>query len=162
MIYRRKMQKIQLGIAELIVVHNPATIVTIVGSCVAVSFRDPVSRIGGMVHIVLPDANQASYKEPPEKFADTGIEMAVREMLKKGCLKNRIESKIAGGANMFSGTISMRIGEKNVEAVKQKLAEMNIPILASDTGGNYGRTVEFHIETGEMVVKTAFKGIKKL
>ncbi len=74
-------------------------------------------------------------EDNPLKFADSGIEMAIRKMLEKGCLRGRIESKIAGGASMFSFGDNMNIGEKNVEAVIRKLGEMKIPILASDTGG---------------------------
>jgi len=84
------------------------------------------------------------------KFADSAIEMAVQMLLGKGCLKSRIEAKIAGGASMFNMggktmNNTMNIGERNVEAVKRKLKEMNIPIIATDTGSNYGRTVEFHM-----------------
>jgi len=95
------------------------------------------------------------------KFADSCIEMAVDMMLKKGCSKSRLEAKIAGGASMFSfGDADMKIGARNVEAVKRKLKELRIPLLSDDTGGNYGRTIEFDIASGELLVKSAFKGCK--
>ena len=157
-------EKIIVGIADLVVVHNPAILITIgLGSCVAISLRDPVARFGGLSHILLPSILESKNKNNPMKFADSAIEMAVKMLLQKGCLKNRLEAKIAGGASMFNmGGNTINIGERNVEAVKKKLKELNIPIIASDTGANYGRTVEFHIATGVMLVKSAFQGIKEI
>ena len=157
-------EKITIGIAELVVVHNPAILTTIgLGSCVAISIRDPVARFGGLSHILLPSILESNNKSNPMKFADSAIEMLVDMLLKKGCLKSRLEAKIAGGASMFNisgNTINM--GERNTEAVKKKLAKLKIPLLASDTGGNYGRTVEFHIASGIMYVKSAFNGVKEI
>lgn len=166
--YRYNMESIQekiiVGIADLVVVHNPAVLVTIgLGSCVAISLRDPESRFGGLSHILLPSINESNNKDNPLKFADSALEIAVDTLLKKGCLKSRLEAKMAGGASMFSfGESSLNIGERNVEAVKKKLNEMGIPILASDTGANYGRTVEFNIASGVLLVKSAFHGIKEI
>ncbi len=157
-------EKIIVGIADLVVVHNPAVLVTIgLGSCVAVSFRDPVARFGGLAHILLPTIEESKNKDNPLKFADTAIEKAVGMMLQMGCARNRIETKIAGGASMFSSKeADMQIGTRNVEAVRRKLKDLNLPIIASDTGGNYGRTVEFDIASGAMFVKSAFNGNKYL
>jgi len=157
-------EKIIVGIADLVVVHNPAVLVTIgLGSCVAVSFRDPVARFGGLAHILLPAIEESKNKDNPLKFADTAIEKGVEMMLRKGCLKNRIETKIAGGASMFSfKEADMQIGARNVEAVRRKLQELKLPIIASDTGGNYGRTIEFDIASGAMFVKSAFNGNKEI
>jgi chemotaxis protein CheD len=177
-------EKIIVGIADLVVVHNPAVLVTIgLGSCVAISFRDPVARFGGLAHILLPAIEESKNKDNPLKFADTAIEKAVEMMLQMGCARNRIETKIAGGASMFSfkeadmqiGTriaggasmfsfkeADMQIGTRNVEAVRRKLKDFKLPIIASDTGGNYGRTVEFDIASGVMLVKSAFNGNKEI
>ncbi len=157
------MEKIIVGIADLAVAHNPAVLVTIgLGSCVGISFIDPVAKVGALAHIVLPSIEQSRNRSEPLKFADSGIEEAVNMMIERGCSQRRIQSKIAGGASMFSFGESMNIGEKNVEAVIRKLDEMKIPILASDTGGNYGRTLEFYLESGVLIVKSAFKGVKEI
>ncbi len=157
------MEKIIIGIAELAVVHNPAVLITIgLGSCVGISLCDPVAKVGALAHIVLPTREGVKNKENPLKFADSAIEIAVHSILERGGLKYRIVSKIAGGASMFSFAENAGIGEKNVKAVVQKLGEMNIPILARDTGGNYGRTIEFHVDTGVLVVKSSFRGIKEI
>jgi chemotaxis protein CheD len=159
-----KQEKIIIGIADYVVVHNPAILVTIgLGSCVGISIRDPVARFGGLAHILLPSIKESNNKENPLKFADSAIEIVVDSLLKKGCVKSRLEAKIAGGASMFSiGNSTLNIGERNISAVKQKLKEMNIPLLASDTGSNYGRTIEFDIASGMLSVKSAFKGTKNI
>jgi chemotaxis protein CheD len=159
-----KPEKIIIGIADYIVVHNPAVLVTIgLGSCVGISIRDPVARFGGLAHILLPSIKESNNKENPLKFADSAIEILVDGLLKKGCIKSRLEAKMAGGASMFNlGNNTMNIGERNVLSVKQKLKEMNIPLLASDTGANYGRTIEFDIASGVLTVKSAFNGIKNI
>jgi chemotaxis protein CheD len=157
------MDKIIVGIADLAIVRYPVVLVTIgLGSCVGISFLDPVAKVGALAHIVLPSIEMSRNRNVPLKFADSGIEIAVQNMLKMGCLKSRIQAKLAGGAHMFSFNENMNIGEKNVEAVTKKLDEMKIPILAMDTGGNYGRTIEFHVETGVMVVKSAFRGVREI
>lgn len=159
------MEKIIVGIADYAVAHNPATLVTIgLGSCVGIALRDPKARIGALVHILLPSIKDSNNTNNPIKFADSAIEIVIQEMCKKeGVFKKRIEAKIAGGASMFNlGGASLNIGERNVKAVLQKLEQEKIPIIAKDTGGNFGRTVEFHIETGLLIVKRAFKEIKEI
>jgi chemotaxis protein CheD len=81
----------------------------------------------------------------------------------KGCRRTRIQAKIAGGAKMFEvadDSAFGNIGQRNVKAVKETLASLNIQIVAEDTGLNYGRTVYFYTETGIMVVKSFSKGEK--
>ena len=155
-------EQIYVGIAELVVVHNPAVLISKgLGSCIAVSLRDPVERFGALAHIILPSIEKSNNKENPLKFADSAIEIAVKRLLGKGCKKNRLVAKIAGGSSMFHiENMTINIGEKNAEAVIKKLGELRIPILASDIGGDYGRTVEFDIEKGTMTIKTAFLGNK--
>lgn len=94
------------------------------------------------------------------KFADTGIEELVRQVTLKGASRARLVAKIAGGAQMFgfgSQSETVRVGERNVEATKKKLAQMRIPILAEDTGKNFGRTVIFYPETGDFVIRAVGK-----
>jgi chemotaxis protein CheD len=80
----------------------------------------------------------------------------VRLVVAKGANRGRLVAKIAGGAQMFayqSKSDMVRVGDRNVEATKKKLAELKIPILAQDTGKNYGRTVIFYPETGQFVIR---------
>lgn len=135
------------------------------GSCVGIALYDSTTKVGGLAHIMLPDSTQARSAENPAKFADTALPRMVDDMIKLGALKSRIVAKIAGGAQMFTfanATDIMRVGERNVEAVKLTLKKIDIRIIAEDTGGNYGRTVELKLDSGVYRVKTIDKGEKEL
>lgn len=127
------------------------------GSCVGVCLLDKVTRVAGMVHIMLPSSIQARNNQNRAKFADSGIAAILEEMEKNGASRVRIVAKIAGGAQMFKFSEEsniMKIGERNTAAVIEVLGGYRIPILANDTGGNYGRTIIFDAQTGDLLVRT--------
>lgn len=157
---------IKVGMADYKVSKNPSNLISYgLGSCVGIAIYDPVTKIGGLAHIMLPDSTQARSAENPAKFADTALPRMLDDMIKMGASKIRLFAKIAGGAQMFTfanATDIMRVGERNVEAVKTVLKKIDIKIVAEDTGGNYGRTVELKLDTGIYRVKTIDKGEKEL
>lgn len=135
------------------------------GSCIGIALWDPTTKIGGLAHVMLPDSTKIRNNSNIAKFADTGIAELVRQMEAMGVPRKRLVAKIAGGARMFevSGSTSVgNIGEKNALASKQKLQELGIPILAEDTGLNYGRTVELNCENGDYVIKAVGKSVKTI
>ena len=154
---------IKVGIADLKTCVPPNGITTLgLGSCVGIALRDTSNKIGGLAHIMLPDS--AAIRNGNlniAKFADTGIVELVKQMEKIGARRGHMVAKIAGGATMFSfqgGNSSMgQVGQRNVEATKKKLGELRIPIIAEDTGANYGRTVIFYPETGEFHIRAVGK-----
>ena len=153
--------EIKVGMADLNVCVSPDRITTLgLGSCVGIALRDPVSKIGGLAHIMLPDSTTIRNNSNIPKFADTGIEELVKQVTRRGANRSRLVAKIAGGAQMFgfnSNSEMVRVGERNVQATKKKLAELRIPILAEDTGKNFGRTVIFYPETGDFVIRAVGK-----
>ncbi len=153
--------EIKVGMADLKVCVSPDSVTTLgLGSCVGIAIRDPITKIGGLAHIMLPDSTMIRNNSDIPKFADTGIEELVRQVTLKGASRARLVAKIAGGAQMFgfgSQSETVRVGERNVEATKKKLAQMRIPILAEDTGKNFGRTVIFYPETGDFVIRAVGK-----
>ncbi len=157
---------IKVGMADYKVGKNPNNLISYgLGSCVGIAVYDAVSKVGGLAHIMLPDSTQARSTENPAKFADTCLPLMLDEILKMGALKSRLIVKIAGGAQMFTfanATDVMRVGERNVEAVKAVLKKLDLKILAEDTGGNYGRTVELKLDSGVYKIKTIDKGEKEL
>ena len=152
---------IKVGMADLKVCKSPNGVTTLgLGSCVGIAIRDPSTKIGGLAHIMLPDSKAIRNNSNIPKFADTGIEELVKQMVAAGAGRSRLVAKIAGGAQMFAfqnKSDLVRVGERNVMAVKKKLKEMKIPILAEDTGKNYGRTVIFYPETGDFVIRSVGK-----
>ena len=157
---------IKVGMADYKVGRNPASLISYgLGSCVGIAIYDPVSKVGGLAHIMLPDSTQARSAENPAKFADTCLPLMLDDMIKQGASRGRMWAKIAGGAQMFTfanATDIMRVGERNSEAVRLVLKKLDMKIIAEDCGGNYGRTVELKLENGVFRIKTIDKGEKEL
>jgi chemotaxis protein CheD len=155
---------IKVGMADLKICFYPDKLTTLgLGSCVGIALYDTTTKISGLAHIMLPDSTQIRNNENKAKFADTGIQELISQMIKAGASKNRMVAKIAGGAQMFSlgdGNDFMRVGDKNVAAVKKILAAEGIRIIAEDTGLNYGRTVVFDSENGRYMIRSVGKDIK--
>ncbi|NLL37782.1 MAG: chemotaxis protein CheD [Fretibacterium sp.] len=152
-----------VGMADMVVVSAPAKLITLgLGSCIGLVIFDSVAKIAGMAHIMLPDSRGAKKVEKLGKFADTAVPAIVDEMIKKGASKSRMKAKIAGGAQMFAlpGTQTdfLAVGARNVKETTEMLTKMGIALVASDTGGNKGRTVEFSTTNWMLTVKTLGKG----
>ena len=159
-------EMIKVGMADLQVCKSPDVLTTLgLGSCVGVALYDPITKVSGLLHLMLPDSTKIRNNENLAKFADTGIQELIRQMLLIGATRSRIVAKIAGGAQMFamkSTNDLLRVGERNIEAAKENLIKTNIRILSEDTGFNYGRTVEFHSETGYFTIKSVGKPLKTI
>lgn len=154
-----------VGISDMKIAKAEDALVTYaLGSCVGICLYDPAVKVGGLGHIMLPSFPASSQREENiHRFADTCIPDMVGAMERLGCARARITAKIAGGAKMFevSGDSAFgNIGARNVQAVKAVLQSFRIPILAEDTGLNYGRTLYFYAETGVMVVKSFSNGTR--
>ncbi len=146
--------KQSVGIGEYRVVKSPAVLVSLgLGSCVGVALYDPERKIGGLAHIMLPSSNGAGKITNPGKYADRAIRLMLEEMLSYGASRSRIVAKIAGGATMFKNCKNS-IGERNVESVREILKKEGIKIVGEDTGKNYGRSIEFDVETGLLHVRS--------
>ncbi len=158
------MATIKVGMADLNICKAPDMITTLgLGSCIGIAVYDPVLKLGGLGHIMLPDSTQMRNNANIAKFADTGIEELIKRMVAAGANKRRLVAKIAGGAKMFqvSGLSTIgNVGERNAQASKAKLKQLGIPLLAEDTGLNYGRTVELYPATGEFYIKAVGKTLK--
>jgi chemotaxis protein CheD len=130
---------------------------TFVGSCVAVCMYDPVARVGALAHIMLPDSRGRSVPEENEaKYADHAIRAMLQRMTSVGAEKERIISKIVGGAKMFSNENAedgiFNIGERNCSSVKKLLEQMKIPLLGEKIGAHSGRWVKLELATGRVMV----------
>ncbi|MFC2950088.1 chemotaxis protein CheD [Virgibacillus sediminis] len=155
---------VKVGIADLKTVAAPDLISTTgLGSCVGVILYDSSKKLAGLAHILLPDSYLARQTEVnAHKYADTAIPELIDRLIEAGARKHFLQAKLAGGAQMFqmaSESEIMRIGPRNVQAVRSKLQEYRIPIIAADTGGNSGRTIEFNPATRELKIRTVNKMI---
>lgn len=152
---------IKVGIADFKLCDVPDQITTIgLGSCVGVALYSQTSTKCGLLHIMLPSSKEISNNSKRAKFADTGIEDMIEALEKEGLRKEQMYAKIAGGAAMFAfggNSMMSSIGERNVMAVKDKLASYDIPIVGEDTGANYGRTIVFDPITKDLIVRATGK-----
>ncbi|MGM9927536.1 MAG: chemotaxis protein CheD [Bacillus sp. (in: firmicutes)] len=158
---------IKVGIADMNIVRTPDLIRTAgLGSCVGVVLYDSCKQLAGMVHVMLPNSNLALGGHVNlAKYADTGVEELVRRLRLEGARTSMLKAKIAGGAQMFqvtAGSDLMRIGPRNVDAVKGMLSKLNIQLVAEDCGGNNGRTIEFDPKTGRLSIRTVNEGVKEI
>ena len=142
---------------ELEVTHNPNILVALgLGSCVGLSLYDPMKKLGALAHVMLPDSTKARVEGKPYKFADKAIETMLERMMALGSKKENIGAKLVGGANMFPSVHfgdSMGVGEENISAVKKVLKKEGIRVIAEDTGGTCGRSMELCTQTGVVTVK---------
>lgn len=143
------------------VAKAPDSLTTLgLGSCIGLTLYDPASKIGGLVHYMLPDSTKLRNNTNIAKFGDTGIRELYNQMIKNGANPRRMVAKIAGGAKMFemSGNSTIgNVGDRNTDMARHVLAELKIPLKAQDTGLNYGRTVILDCETGDYIIKAVGK-----
>jgi len=155
---------IKVGMADMNTCSQPDAITTLgLGSCIGVVLFDPVKKICGMVHIMLPDSSIIRNKDNPAKFADTGIRELLDRVCKLGTTKGSLVAKMAGGAQMFAFNAEsdmLRVGERNAQACREVLKQLNIKLLAEDCGDRFGRTIEFYPQTSELYVKAIGKPLK--
>ncbi len=160
----REFVEIQVGIADLKVAREPGRLITLgLGSCVGVSLYDPMAKVGGLLHVMLPDSTQFSNVNKPAKFADTGIPLMIQELQKMGARVNRMQAKLVGGAQMFSGLdekMTLNIGLRNTEKSREVLLKLNVRILAEDVGGNRGRTMIVDTANGMVTIRTMGNKLK--
>ncbi len=157
---------IKVGMADLNIAKAPEKLTTLgLGSCVGITLYDKANKLGGLAHIMLPSSLEIKKNSNKAKFADTGIDELIEIMIKKGANKRNLVAKIAGGSQMFnfnSNNNILKIGERNVIATKQKLKEINIKVIAEDTGGNFGRTIVLDPEDGSLFIRTIGHGEKTI
>jgi chemotaxis protein CheD len=153
------MADIVVGISDLKVSNNPADsmITYALGSCIAVAVYDPVAKVGGLLHFMLPDStlDAGKAKDTPAMFADTGIPLLFKSCYKLGADKKRMIVKVAGGASILDESNFFRIGQKNIMAMRKLFWNNNVLIDAEDTGKNLNRTVRIELGTGKVSIKRA-------
>jgi chemotaxis protein CheD len=153
--------EIRVKVADYAVAAE-GTIATIgLGSCVAIALYDPAAHVGGLAHVLLPSESMSRDRSNPAKFPTTAVPLVMAEMQRLGARGDRIRAKIVGGASMFGNLIpsgGINIGERNVAAVREVLAASMVPIVAEDTGNDYGRSVYLFLRDGRVEVRSLRKG----
>lgn len=125
------------------------------GSCVAIVLYDPLAKVGGLAHTMLPSSASSRRPAPPGRFPQSALDVMLEEMKQRGAVKKRIYARLVGGAAMFESILADEgtpLGTRNIEASRAALKAAGIRLRAEAVGANYGRTVFFHIDDGRIVV----------
>jgi chemotaxis protein CheD len=145
----------KVGIAEYEVTTDGAVLTTSgLGSCIGAAVYDREAGVAGLVHVMLPSADEAEGARA--KFADTGVEVLIDSLEAAGADRAGMEAKIAGGSDMLDfSEDGPSIGTRNAEAVRETLADHGVPVAGEDVGGDHGRSLKLRGASGELVVKSA-------
>lgn len=136
---------------QYMAVDDGTALVTVLGSCVAACLRDPLLRIGGMNHFMLPDGS--ALDGAPARYGSHAMELLINDLLKRGASRRRLEAKVFGGANVLRGFTSNPVGSRNAAFINGYLEAEGIPVLASDLGGIHPRKIWFFPDTGRVMLQ---------
>lgn len=150
-----------VGVADFAVSGDPdARIVThALGSCIGVSIYDPISRVGGLLHFMLPDSkiNADKAQGNPAMFADTGIPLLFKRAYELGASKENLIVCAAGGAEVLSDGGHFKIGSRNRTILRKIFWKNNVLLSADDTGGTNSRTMLLSLHDGTVSIKNRGK-----
>ena len=151
------MPSLVIGVADCLVSDDPeAVLVTYaLGSCIAVVIHDPVSKVGGLLHYMLPEStiDQAKAQERPYMFADTGIPLLFHGAYKLGAVKSRLEVAVLGGAQVMDCNETFNIGKRNHLALRKIFWKAGVMVRNEEIGGTTSRTVRLEIGTGRVFLR---------
>ena len=159
------MSEIRVKVADYAVAQGDVIIASVgLGSCIAIALYDARTSIGGLAHILIPSPALARDTSNPAKFPSTAVPLLVAEMRRRGA-SAEITAKIAGGASMFASLIpagGINMGERNAVATRDALRDAGVPLVAEDVGGDYGRSVYFHLANGRLEIRSLKAGDRDL
>lgn len=151
-------QRIVIGVGDMAVSNNvQVTLSTYaLGSCVGVVAYDPVVKVGGLLHLMLPDSKISPDKAiaQPAMFADTGLPLLFRSLIGMKAERSRMRLFVAGGASVLCGTDSFKIGDRNVKATLDFLSRNGFSVRNPIIGGTINRTIHLDVGSGTMTLKT--------
>jgi chemotaxis protein CheD len=152
-------RKVVVGVGGLAVSNNQGMILTTysLGSCLGITCYDPVCRVGGLLHAMLPDSsiNAAKAAEQPAMFVDTGVGALLRAVCALKAARNRLQVCVAGGAQFLDKTGFFNIGQRNYASLTQLLGQQGLSIDAKDVGGLVSRTLHLYLRSGEVRLKSS-------
>jgi chemotaxis protein CheD len=134
------------------------------GSCIGIAIYDPVAKVGGLLHYMLPDSklDETKANQNPFMFGDTGIPLFFKESYKLGAKKNRLKVIVAGGAQILDQKGLFNIGHRNHELLRKIFWKNNVRIDFEDVGGTFNRTLKIEVKNGDTWLKTSGLGVKKI
>lgn len=156
----RPLRVIPVGIGAMAVTNDPdsAIVTHDLGSCVAVCVHDPIARVAGLLHYLLPLSREGAPNAVfrPEIYADTGVPLLFERLYALGGVKGRMRVKVVGGATISKAAAAstMPIGTRNTVILRKMFWQNQVIIAAEDVGGTEARSVRLHAGTGVITVST--------
>jgi chemotaxis protein CheD len=151
------MPSIVIGVGDCQVSNDPeAVLVTYaLGSCIAVVIHDPVSRVGGLLHYMLPEStiDMSKAQQRPYMFADTGIPLLFHNAYQLGAVKSRLEVAVLGGAQVMDTSETFNIGKRNHLALRKIFWKAGVLVHHEEVGGTHSRTVRLEIDSGRVLLR---------
>ncbi len=155
---RKRDKLLIVDVADIKVSNDPDEVIVTyaLGSCIAVCVYDPVLKVGGMIHYMLPlaKASPDKAKIKPAMFADTGVPLLFEKMFELGCQKTDMVVKVLGGGTLHDDGGLFNIGPRNCTIVRKLLWKNGIMIAAEDVGGQKSRTVRLFVGDGRVVMSS--------
>lgn len=149
-----KTEAVKILPGEYFATNEDTMVVTVLGSCVSVCLRDPITRIAGMNHFLLPaNKDELNFNSDSARYGVYAMEVLINHLMKLGAAKHRLEAKIFGGGNVLKQLSLSSVGEQNSAFIKEYLSTENMTILAEDLLGDFPRKVYFFPSTGEVKVR---------
>ncbi len=152
------MPTVVVDIADLAVAADPdVTLITYsLGSCIGVTIWDPVVRVGGMLHYMLPtsELSPERARTSPAMFCDTGVPRLFRATYELGAVKSRLVIKIAGGSQLLDDNGTFNIGKRNYLALRKIFWKNGVMINAENVGGAISRTLKLDVATGAVTIRS--------
>lgn len=144
--------QVYLHAGQLHAASKATSITTVLGSCVAVCLYDPVAKVGGMNHFLLPLHVD---REASPRFGTIAVPQLVEAVVKAGGSRGALVAKVFGGASVIGsmGTRGRRLGEENAQLALDLLERARIPVLDRDVGGTRGRKLVFFVDEGTAWVR---------
>lgn len=136
-----------------------------IGSGIGMTIHDPVGGVGGVLNFILPDSTKTNGTNPaksPFMFADTGITAFLKALFEQGAKVENLKVVIAGGAHIIDQIGVFNIGQKNLEALKNSLADYDVKIHHEAIGGTQSRAISLEIGSGRSIIKTYGEGEEKV
>ncbi len=160
------LKRVTVGVGDLAVSNKEGDeIITFsLGSCVGVAIWDRAAKVGGLLHIMLPESklNPQRAQKQPGVFADTGLPLLFKSCYKLGAKKNRIRVVVVGGSQVMDSAGHFNIGKRNYTAVRKMFYRNNVLVDAEDVGGNVNRTLALNISTGKVWIKINGREVREL
>jgi chemotaxis protein CheD len=134
------------------------------GSCIGVCIYDPLVKVGGLLHYMLPESaiDEAKARQTPFMFGDTGIPMLFKETYRLGAVKNRLRVIVVGGAEILDQKGFFNIGKRNTTVLRKLFWKNNVMIDFEDVGGNVNRTLKLEVASGTTWLKTSGNGLRRI